>query len=301
MTRTPEPTSDTGARIGDQGTNGGSIAAALSETRAAVPMNEARLLLRHVLGCEAAFLEAHRDDALPAHAAAEFAKLVNRRAAGEPIAYLTGSREFYGRDFAVTPDVLIPRPETELLVDLAMASLQGISPARVLDLGTGSGCIAVTLALELEGAEITAVDISPAALELARRNAARHGAVIRCLHSDWFEGLGDSRYHLIVANPPYIASLDPHMSQGDLRFEPRQALAGGDDGLAAIRNIVAGSAPHLLPGAELWFEHGYDQAESARMLLEQAGFTGIEQHRDLAGIVRVSGGCLVPALAQQVG
>jgi release factor glutamine methyltransferase len=266
------------------------IAAALNAAHATIPSNEARLLLRQVLGCTVAYLVAHRDDALPAEAALRFLELASRRAAGEPVAYLTGYREFFGRDFAVTPAALIPRPETELLIELAIASLQGISPARILDLGTGSGCIAVTLALELEHAEITAVDVSPDALALARRNAASHGAVIRCLHSDWFESLDDVRCHLIVANPPYIASGDPHLSQGDLRFEPPHALASGADGLAAIRRIVEASPHHLLPGGRLWFEHGYDQAEEVRTLLEEAGYADIQQHRDLAGIVRVSGG-----------
>jgi len=270
------------------------IVAALIEASAAIPIGESRLLLRHLLSRTTAYLEAHRDDALPAAAASGFAELVKRRAAGEPVAYLIGSREFFGRDFAVTPDVLIPRPETELLVELVVARWRGMPSPRLLDLGTGSGCIAVTLALELEGAEITASDISPEALALAGRNAARHGAAIRCLHSDWFEALGEVRYQLIVANPPYVASGDPHLTQGDLRFEPAQALASGIDGLAAIRRIVAGAARQLLPGGELWFEHGYDQAEGVRMLLEQAGFSDIEQHRDLAGIVRVSGGCLAP-------
>jgi len=292
MTSTPEPTSGTGARIWGQGTPGGSIAAALLEARAKISPGDARVLLRHVLGCTTAYLEAHRDDVLPMDAATFFSDLLRRRAAGEPVAYLTGWREFYGRAFVVTPGVLIPRPETELLVEVAIARLRGIPSPLLLELGTGSGCIAITLALELAGAEITANDVSPEALALAGRNAARHGVVIRFLHSDWFEALGDVRYHLIVANPPYIASGDPHLRQGDLRFEPAPALASGSDGLAAIRRIIAGSAQHLLPGGELWFEHGYDQAEAAQKLLEEAGFADIEQHRDLAGILRVSGGRL---------
>ena len=278
----------TSARTWGQGS--GSVAAALLEARAAITSGDARSLLRHVLGRTSAWLEAHHDDALAAESSLRYSDLVRRRAEGEPIAYLTGSREFFGRDFSVTPDVLIPRPESELLVEIAMARLREIPSPRVLDLGTGSGCIAVTLALELAGAEITAIDASPAALVIARRNAARHGAVVRCLHSDWFAGLGEKRYHLIAANPPYIASEDPHLNEGDLRFEPRQALAGGSDGLAAIRRIVAGAAHHLLPDGELWLEHGYDQAEAVRPLLADAGFADIEQHRDLAGIVRVSGG-----------
>ncbi|MFA6310558.1 MAG: peptide chain release factor N(5)-glutamine methyltransferase [Sterolibacterium sp.] len=290
MIRTPEPTSGTSARTGDR--SAGSIAGALAEARAAIPVSEARLLLRHVLGHSAAYLAAHCDDALPADAAARFGELVRRRAAGEPIAYLTGLREFYGRDFAVSPAVLIPRPETELLVDLAIESLRGVSRARVLDLGTGSGCIAVTLALEAELAAVTAVDLSADALALARVNAARHSAVIGFVQSDWFEALGDERYHVIVANPPYIRAEDQHLTQGDLRYEPQRALASGDDGLAAIRHIVEASLPRLLPGGGLWFEHGYDQAESVRALLQRAGYADVQQHRDLAGIVRVSGGRL---------
>ncbi|MCX7174964.1 MAG: peptide chain release factor N(5)-glutamine methyltransferase [Proteobacteria bacterium] len=277
-----------------------SIAAALKAARTAIPIGEARLLLRQVLGCSAAYLEAHSDDALPTEAAVRFSALARRRAAGEPIAYLTGFREFYGRDFAVSPEVLIPRPETELLVDLAVSSLRGIRSPSVLDLGTGSGCIAVTLALELELAEITASDISPDALAMARLNASWQSADIRCVHSDWFEALGDTQYHLIVANPPYIPSGDPHLNQGDLRFEPPRALASGVDGLAAIRRIVEDSIHHLLPGGGLWFEHGYDQADQARTLLQEAGYSSIEQHRDLAGIIRVSGGRLVPALGSGV-
>ena len=269
---------------------GGSIAVALAQARATIPVSEARQLLRHVLGCTAAYLEAHRDEPLSEEAAARFSALVERRAAGEPVAYLTGSREFYGREFAVSPDVLIPRPETELLVELAITQLRGTKSPRLLDLGTGSGCIAVTLALELENADVTAVDVSPQGLLLARRNAERHGAVVRCLQSNWFESLDATRYQLIVANPPYIGSEDPHLGRGALRFEPSQALAAGADGLAAIRCIVATAARYLVAGGGLWFEHGHDQAQSARAVLETAGFAGIEQHRDLAGIVRVSGG-----------
>lgn len=271
----------------------GSIGAALREacaTPATLPVAEARILLRHVLGCTAAHLQAHGEVELTSEAETRFLGLVARRAAGEPIAYLTGTREFYGRDFAVTADVLIPRPETELLVDLAIARTRDLPQPQLLDLGTGSGCVAVTLALELDLADITATDLSVGALAVARLNAARHGAVVRCLHSDWFSSLSDLRYHLIVANPPYIAANDTHLAQGDLRFEPQHALASGADGLVAIRCIVRQSASHLLPGGGLLFEHGYDQAEAARILLQESGFTQIEQHRDLAGIVRVSGG-----------
>ncbi|MFA7282399.1 MAG: peptide chain release factor N(5)-glutamine methyltransferase [Sterolibacterium sp.] len=267
------------------------IGAALAAVRDRIPGSEARLLLRHALGCAAAYLEAHRDDELPATAAARFAEMASRREAGEPIAYLTGVREFFGRAFLVTPDVLIPRPETELLVELGIAKLAGHGAApQILDLGSGSGCVAVSLALALPAAQVTALDVSAAALGVVQLNAQRHGVAISCIESDWFAALDDLCYDLIVANPPYVATGDIHLRQGDLRFEPPQALASGADGLDAIRCIVGGAAKHLQPGGWLLFEHGYDQAEMAAALLRAARYTEIEQHRDLAGIVRVSAG-----------
>ena len=267
------------------------IAAALIVARQTIPVTEARLLLRHLLGCSPAWLEAHRDDALAAEPAASFAELAARRTQGEPIAYLTGTREFYGRDFAVTPAVLIPRPETELLVDLGRTAVTGIAAPRILDLGTGSGCVAVTLALALPTADVWAVDVSPAALAVAQGNADALGARVWFMQSDWFGGLREAHFHLIVANPPYVAAGDPHLDEGDLRFEPPLALACGPDGLTALRHIVATAPQYLAPGGRLYFEHGYDQAEAVAALLLGAGYTHIEQHRDLAGIVRVSGGC----------
>ncbi len=266
------------------------IAAALAAARATLAIGEAKLLLRHVLACEAVHLDAHREDELPDHAAARFVELVGRRAAGEPIAYLTGMREFYGRNFTVSPAVLIPRPETELLVELGIAKLTGMPQARILELGTGSGCIAVTLALELAAATVTAADIAPDALAVARRNAATLGVTLGFVESDWFAALEGECFDLIVANPPYIPLGDPHLSAGDLRFEPPQALASGTDGLEALRRIVGAAQRHLMPGGWLLFEHGYDQAEVAHDLLQAAGFVDIQQHRDLAGIVRVSCG-----------
>lgn len=267
------------------------IAAALATARQAIPISEARLLLRHLLGCTPAWLEAHRDDALDTESAGRFGALVARRGAGEPIAYLTGRREFYGRDFVVTPAVLIPRPETELLVDLGKAAVSGMTTPRILDLGCGSGCVAITLALELAGAEVTALDVAAAALDVARGNAGRLGTPIRLMQSDWFAALGaEEHFDLIVANPPYVADGDPHLAEGDLRFEPMLALACGSDGLAAIRRIVTTAPRHLHPGGSLFFEHGYDQAAAAAELLRAGGYAAIEQHRDLAGIVRVSGG-----------
>ncbi|NWG31476.1 MAG: peptide chain release factor N(5)-glutamine methyltransferase [Rhodocyclaceae bacterium] len=287
------------------------VATLLAAARRSIPPSEARLLLGHLLGRNSAWLEAHRDDALEAAAAAQFSALVARRAAGEPVAYLTGRREFYGRDFAVTPDVLIPRPETELLVEIAVEKVGAggtahsarPSPAltggetscaqgaiRILDLGTGSGCLAITLALELPAAQVTAVEASPRALAVARANAERLGAKVAFVESDWFAALPPQTFDLIVANPPYVAANDPHLGQGDLRFEPADALTDHADGLTAIRRIVAAAPRWLAEGGWLFFEHGWDQADAARALLETAGFEAIEQARDLAGIVRMSGG-----------
>lgn len=267
-----------------------SIATALAGARRVIPAGEARLLLCHLLERNAAWIEAHRDDALAAAAAECFTALVARRAAGEPIAYLTGVREFYGRDFAVTPAVLIPRPETELLVDLGKAVAAGIAAPRILDLGTGSGCIAVTLALEVPGADVVALDVSPASLAVAHGNAQRLGAAVRFFESDWLAAVAGERFDLVVSNPPYVADGDPHLNEGDLRSEPAHALASGSDGLDAIRHIVAVAPAYLCAGGRLYFEHGYDQAAAVAALLRNAGFADIEQHRDLAGIVRVSGG-----------
>ncbi len=261
----------------------------LAEARRRIPAGEARLLLGHVLGRNAAWLEAHRDDQISVDS--EYAALVERRAAGEPIAYLIGMREFYGRDFAVTPDVLIPRPETELLVDIAKSKVGADRTARVLDLGTGSGCLAVTLALELPRARVTAVDVSPAALAVACGNAQRLGARVEFVASDWFAALPPQRFDLIVANPPYVAAVDPHLAQGDLRFEPSGALTDHADGLAAIRRIVAQAPDWLAEGGWLFLEHGFDQGAEVQALLAAAGFGQIEQHRDLAGIARATGGC----------
>jgi release factor glutamine methyltransferase len=273
------------------------VATALAAARTKLPANEARLLLGHVMDRPAAWLIAHDDEVLDEDILLRFASLVARRKIGEPVAYLVGQREFYGREFVVSNAVLIPRPETELLVDVVLGNGVGAggtatSAAKILDLGTGSGCIAITLALEIPSAQVSAVDASAAALDVARRNAERLGARLRLLQSDWFDGLAGERFDLIIANPPYVAAADPHLAAGDLRHEPVTALASGADGLDAIRRIV-GAAPHyLMPGGQLWLEHGYDQADAVRELLAAAGLRDIEQRRDVAGIVRVSSGRL---------
>lgn len=267
-----------------------SIIAALAEARLRIPPGEARLLLGHGLARSAAWLEAHREEVLAAEQLAQFRGLVTRRAAGEPVAYLLGSREFFGRDFVVTPAVLIPRPETELLVEVALGKVGVGATAKLLDLGSGSGCIAVTLALECPAARVTAVDIAAAALAVAKDNALRLGAAVDFYESDWFAALPPAQFDLIVANPPYIAAADRHLTEGDLRFEPAHALTDQADGLAALRRIVAEASGWLASGGWLYFEHGYDQATAVFALLQAAEFVEIEQHRDLAGIVRVSGG-----------
>jgi len=253
----------------------------------AIAAVDARVLLRTVLGVNDAYLIAHAHDAVSAPHAARFRALAARRAAGEPVAYLVGEREFFGHPFKVTPAVLIPRPETELLVELALQR----QPQRVLDLGTGSGCIAISIALVLPSARVTAVEQSPEALALARENAARlHARNVEFRQSNWFSAVQGEHYDLIVANPPYVAEHDVHLTQGDLPFEPAQALVSGDDGLADIRIIVAGARAHLTRGGWLMVEHAYDQAARCRELLTQAGFSEVQSWRDLAAIERVSGG-----------
>jgi release factor glutamine methyltransferase len=270
-----------------------SIAAAIRA--GGLPDLEARILLGHVLNVDRAWLIAHSGDHLPATAAAAFQQVCERRKAGEPIAYIVGKREFYGLAIGVTPAVLIPRPETELLIDLALERMpqnaQGTAgPKQVLDLGTGSGCIALAIAKSRPHARVTAGDVSAVALGVARSNAKALGISVEWVESDWYSGFGGQRFDLVVANPPYIARDDPHLGEGDLRFEPVIALTDGGNGWAAIDTIVAGAANHLSAGGWLLFEHGYQQAQGARTRLQTAGFDGVKSWRDLAGIERVSGG-----------
>lgn len=254
---------------------------------------DAQVLLGHVLGVSRAWLVAHDRDAVDDSTADAFRHLVLRRREGEPVAYLLGKREFHGLDFRVTPDVLIPRPETETLVDAALEELDATPGRKVLDLGTGSGCVAVSIAHERPTAQVTAVDLSADALDVARRNAAALGQQVEFLQGRWFAPLARRRFDLIVSNPPYVAAGDPHLDQGDLRFEPEGALISGADGLNDIRVIVASAGAHLLPAGWLVFEHGYDQAESCRDLLLKAGFGDLRSWADLAGMPRVAGGRLL--------
>jgi release factor glutamine methyltransferase len=220
--------------------------------------------------------------------AGSVAQLIARRVNGEPIAYIVGEREFYGLPFRVTPAVLIPRPETELLVELAIERLP--PNGRVLDLGTGSGAIAVAIAHARPDAVVTALDVSPDALAVAQGNAGRNGVKIELLHSDWYGAVSGRRFHVIVSNPPYIVAGDAHLSQGDLRFEPVGALTDQADGMSAIRTLCMHAKAHLEPGGSIHIEHGYDQAEAVRGLLSRHGFADVQSWRDLAGIERVSGG-----------
>ena len=262
----------------------------------ALPPREARLeaqvLFAHALGVNRAWLIGHDRDLLAAAQADAIEALLNRRLAGEPVAYLLGEREFYGRMFKVTPDVLIPRPDTELLVEQALARLAPGAALNVLDVGVGSGAVAVSLALERPQCRLVGVDISAAALRVAHGNAAALGATVEFQESDGYAALGGRRFHLIVSNPPYIAAADPHLAQGDLRFEPLQALASGGDGLDLIRRLVAAAPTHLEAGGWLLLEHGWDQAAAVRDLLRAAGFDAVFSARDLAGHERVSGGRL---------
>ena len=255
-----------------------------------LPPLEAHMLLERVLGKNRAWLIAHADEAPGTEAEQVFAALSERRCQGEPIAYILGNREFYGLEFQVTPTVLIPRPETELLVELALGRIPDNAAVRVLDLGTGSGAIAVALAKERPQARLTAVDVDYAALAVARANASRHRVSVRFFCGDWFGALQGETFDLIVSNPPYVAAGDPHLGMGDVRFEPPRALVGGADGLDCIRAIVAKARAHLCPGACLLFEHGYDQAEACRALLQTRGYLEVQSWPDLAGIPRVSGG-----------
>ena len=260
-----------------------SLVAILQASR--LPMLEARILAAHALGVERVWISAHEKEELDANRQTGIEALFRRRRAGEPVAYLTGEREFYGLSLEITPAVLIPRPETELLVERAIALLD--EGTTVVDLGTGSGAIAIALALNCPAAQVSACEASDVALAVARANAARHGARLRLVKSDWFAGLHGQRFDLVVSNPPYIALDDPHLLQGDLRFEPPEALVAGKSGLECIDAIAVVAREHLHPGGWLLLEHGYDQGEACVQLLERLGYANVSDHRDLSDNARV--------------
>ena len=262
-----------------------------------LPRGDGLRLLSYATGLRRETLLAAGETTLTPAVERAFTVLSRRRKAGMPIAYLLGAKEFYGRSFQVDPRVLIPRPETELLVDRAIDLVRRSRDGRstrpaILDLGTGSGAIAVTLALECSDVDVVATDLSADALVVARANGHRLKASLTWLEGDWFDigsgGLQGRRFDLIASNPPYIAVDDHHLREGDLRYEPPKALASGSDGLESIRRIVHDAPLHLAPAGSLILEHGHDQAETVRALLAAAGFIGIASFRDLAGIERVT-------------
>lgn len=250
---------------------------------------DAQLLLLHVLGRPASdrgWLIAHDGDELPAAQQDAYLAACSRRAAGEPLAYLTGEKEFFGLPLQVDPRVLVPRPDTETLVEWALELLRDRQAPRIIDLGTGSGAIALALQSARPDADVEALDRSADALEVARGNAQRLGLAVQLRQADWLQGAG--RYDLIASNPPYVAEADPHLP--DLAHEPRAALVAGADGLDDVRAIVAQAPQHLVPGGWLLLEHGWDQAAAVRGLLAAAGFSEVASRQDLAGISRCSGG-----------
>lgn len=258
--------------------------------RRGVARLDAQLLLLHALGRashDRAWLVAHDDAPVAPAATATFAQSCERRLQGEPVAYLVGHKEFFGLDLLVDPRVLVPRPDTEVLVEWALAVLEPAGAPRIADLGTGSGAIALALKRARPDARVTAIDASEPALQVARTNAARLGLDVDCLPGHWLSGV-TQQFDLIASNPPYVEADDPHLAA--LGHEPRMALASGADGLDAIREITAQARSRLVRGGWLLLEHGWNQAAAVRALLGAAGFSEVTSRRDLAGIERCSGG-----------
>ncbi len=260
---------------------------------------DAQVLLGHAFAVSRAWVSAHAPDLADAEHAQRYRNLVSERVKGRPVAYLTGKREFYGIELRVTDAVLIPRPETELLVEAVLQRLPVGEPRAVLDLGTGSGCIALAIARERGAAGVTATDASAYALEVARGNARALGVQAEFICGDWYGAVAGRRFDVIVSNPPYVAAGDPHLARGDLRFEPQQALAAGRDGLHDLRRIISRAPEHLREGGWLLVEHGHDQADACKDLLRNAGFAELLGLDDLAGLPRVCGGRLVRGLASR--
>lgn len=252
---------------------------------------DAEILLAYALNTTRTFLYTHPEQTLNSGQHETYQQLVTKRCEGIPIAYLTNSREFWSLPLRVCKDTLIPRPETELLVELALTLLKKISPASIVDLGTGSGAIAVALASERPDWQILACDFNQAAVEIASHNATNLGLTnVNICHSDWFAAIPSHQFNAIVSNPPYIAKNDPHLEQGDVRFEPKEALISGVDGLASLNHIIQHSYDRLLPGGLLLLEHGYDQKHAVTSMLKARGYEHVQCWQDWQGHDRVSGG-----------
>ncbi|WP_018413015.1 peptide chain release factor N(5)-glutamine methyltransferase [Methyloversatilis thermotolerans] len=266
----------------------------LRAARSRIDSRDAQVLAAHALGCGRAGLIARGREPLAADVHAVLDDLLDRRAAGEPVAYLVGRREFFGLALRVAPGVLIPRPETEGLVELALERIGGFDAPRLLDAGTGSGAVALAIKAQCPRAAVSALDLSPDALAIARDNGARLGLEVEWIASNWLEAVAGRQFECIVSNPPYICSGDPHLGRGDLRFEPLAALASGEDGLDALRVLCRQAPDALVPGGWLLCEHGHEQAAAVRSLMRCAGLEDVASWRDLAGIERISGGRVAP-------
>lgn len=254
---------------------------------------DAEVLLAFVLEKNRSYLRAWNDKVLDAPTVLQFETLISQRQNGVPIAYLTGTREFWSRNFFVSPDVLIPRPDTEILIEHCLEKIPTNAPFHILDLGTGSGIIAITLACERPNAKIIAVDASEGALNMAKKNAAFHHCQnVEFILSDWFSNVPQIKFDLIVSNPPYICESDEHLTQGDVRFEPQTALIAAENGLRDICHITQNAKSYLRQGGQLTFEHGYNQAQDVQSILKDAHFENVETHRDLAGQSRITTGFL---------
>ena len=270
------------------------IAGLLAQARAAgVDRLDAQLMLTRLLGQPRTWLLAHDDATLSSAQLAGWSIQLARRAAGEPLAYLLGEKEFRGLPLRVDANVLVPRPETEILVDWGLELLDGAlrdrSPQRVADLGTGSGAIAIAVKHERPAAKMTATDACEGALDVAKANAQRLGTTVSCVAGSWWDAVADTVFDLVLSNPPYVAAGDPHLAA--LRHEPLEALTPGGDGLSALREIIGGAPGHLAPGAWLLVEHGYDQADAVQALFCAHGFSAVTTRVDLAGQPRCTGGC----------
>ncbi len=256
------------------------------------PALDIEILLCHCLQKQSSYLRAWPEAEAPEQTEQQFQALVQRRIAGEPVAYLIGERGFWSLDLQVNPSTLIPRPETELLVELALAKISDKPSAKILDLGTGTGAIALSLASERSDCEVKACDVEEGAVALAESNRKKYGlSNVEVFQSDWFAAVNGQQFDLIVSNPPYIDPDDQHLQQGDVRFEPRSALVADNKGLADIETIIQQASAYLNDKAWLLFEHGYDQAASVQALLIKAGFDQVFTEQDLAGVDRVTGAC----------